>query len=70
MMTLLSHPQKRKKKKDERKSKIQTKKHSKKVEQPKTEHMEFFKYSNEAILLRCQPNSYMDTVKKFSKKTG
>ncbi|KAF5819635.1 hypothetical protein HanXRQr2_Chr02g0079841 [Helianthus annuus] len=44
------------------------KKPSKKVEPPKTEHREFFKYSNEAVLLRCQPNSYMDTVKKFSKK--
>ena len=31
-------------------------------------HREFFKYSNEAILLRCQPNSYMDTVRRFSKK--
>ncbi|KAJ0596414.1 hypothetical protein HanHA89_Chr04g0142501 [Helianthus annuus] len=64
-------PQKRKKhekKEDKRQSKIHTKKHSKKVQQPKTEHREFFKYSNEAILLRCQPNSYMDTVRRFSKK--
>ncbi|KAJ0473287.1 hypothetical protein HanOQP8_Chr15g0574861 [Helianthus annuus] len=64
-------PQKKKKhekKEDKKKSKIVTKKHSKKGQQPKTEHREFFKYSNEAILLRCQPNSYMDTVRRFSKK--
>ncbi|XP_022019451.1 uncharacterized protein LOC110919491 [Helianthus annuus] len=59
---------KNEKKEDKRKSKIETKKHSKKVQQPKTEHREFFKYSNEAILLRCQPNSYMDTVRRFSQK--
>ncbi|MFS7927720.1 hypothetical protein Hanom_Chr04g00312401 [Helianthus anomalus] len=51
-----------------KKSKIVTKKHSKKGQQPKPEHREFFKYSNEAILLRFQPNSYMDTVRRFSKK--
>ncbi|KAJ0751673.1 hypothetical protein HanPI659440_Chr09g0315561 [Helianthus annuus] len=57
-----------KKKKDDRKSKIETKKPSKKVEPPRTETRAFFEYSNEAILLRCQPNSYMDTVRKFAKK--
>ncbi|XP_035842231.1 uncharacterized protein LOC118488912 [Helianthus annuus] len=57
-----------KKKKDDRKSKIETKKPSKKVEPPRTETRAFFEYNNKAILLRCQPNSYMDTVRKFSKK--
>ncbi|KAJ0890220.1 hypothetical protein HanRHA438_Chr09g0421361 [Helianthus annuus] len=65
------------KKKDEKISKIHTKKPSKKVEQrkkqskpepPRTEPRVFFEYSNEAILLRCQSTSYMDTVKKFSKE--
>ncbi|MFS8013863.1 hypothetical protein Hanom_Chr15g01338011 [Helianthus anomalus] len=65
------------KKKDDKRSKIQTKKHSKKVEQgkkpsqpepPRTEPRASFEYNNEAILLRCQPTSYMDTMKNFSKE--